>query len=334
MSDMREPFEEGHKPLAIFTSDWHLSGRVPVARNATSDEWEAVQVGYLTQMSDIQRILKNTPIFHAGDVFHKWNEPAETINWAIRHMPVIHAIPGNHDLPNHNYAELKRSAYWTLVEAGKIVNMRPFMSITHGTDVRIMAYPYGYTEDRSFFDHLKLEQGEKPGKCKFNVALIHAYVWLSGASHPGAREEDHVAAYGKALKGYTHAFFGDNHAAFETTTKNGPFIFNGGAFIRRRSPEINYEPTVTVLWGDGNMRRVRLDTSADRFEDVDRIDPFGLAEMGLDADELLTILADAAEAGISFVETVKRYIVENPNLKPAIRRLLVGAIEHMTEKRK
>ena len=42
------------------------------------------------------------------------------ISFAIRELPSCYAIPGQHDLPNHSYTDIQRSAYWVLVEAGII----------------------------------------------------------------------------------------------------------------------------------------------------------------------------------------------------------------------
>jgi hypothetical protein len=70
--------------------------------------------------------LGNPPIVYVGDIWDHYRQPPEAINWAIRELPKGYAIPGQHDLRHHNYEDIKKTAYWTLMEAGVILDMRPW----------------------------------------------------------------------------------------------------------------------------------------------------------------------------------------------------------------
>jgi DNA repair exonuclease SbcCD nuclease subunit len=106
--------------VACCVADLHLSERVPAARGESPAEWLETQANYLRQIDDIARSL-GVPVLIAGDVFDRWNAPAELINFAIDHMPTgVLSVPGNHDLPNHDLDQIERSAYWTLVRAGAL----------------------------------------------------------------------------------------------------------------------------------------------------------------------------------------------------------------------
>ncbi len=107
--------------LGIFVSDIHFSEVAPVARSCEPD-WLLAQKRYVDQLRSFQK-KHNAPIFIAGDVFDKWNSSAHLINHILVWIAGldIYAIPGNHDCPHHNYKQLGRSSYWTLVEANKLV---------------------------------------------------------------------------------------------------------------------------------------------------------------------------------------------------------------------
>ena len=62
-----------------------------------------------TEDEDIERGLYGPECLRAN-IYTKW---PELINWAIKHLPPMLAVPGQHDLPYHDYKELGRSAYAT-----------------------------------------------------------------------------------------------------------------------------------------------------------------------------------------------------------------------------
>jgi DNA repair exonuclease SbcCD nuclease subunit len=113
--------------IAILCSDIHLSERAPIAR-AVGQDWFTVQKRYLDQLRELKE-KHNAILIVAGDVFDYWKSSPELINFAIVHMPECYAVPGQHDLPNHNYNDLHKSAYWTLVEAKIIKHLDPYIKI-------------------------------------------------------------------------------------------------------------------------------------------------------------------------------------------------------------
>jgi hypothetical protein len=249
------------KVLAVFASDLHISETAPVARSCEPDWLKAVE----RMLVELQRLwcgLKRPPIFYCGDVFHKWNVGPEAVNLAMAQLPQGYAIAGNHDLPNHRYEDIKRSAYWTLVEANTVENLgpgevRPFDGFS------VQAFPWGSSvEPPKKHPDPYVERLPR-------VALIHDYCWTHGNEHPGAPLDKHVDAFAEKLQGYTAAFFGDNHSPHTTTwTKPRPLtIFNCGCLIPRRSPERHYRPRVGLLLSDGSVRENFLDTSKDLWLD-------------------------------------------------------------------
>lgn len=218
------------------------------------------------------------PVFIAGDIVHRWNEPVELVNFLLNHMPEAYAIPGNHDLPFHNYKDIDKSAYWTLVQAGKIRHMEPNTRVRvtdFPSPTWVRAFPFG-SEPEPLTDAI---QGH------YNIALVHHYVWEEGHAFPGCPQEDHVTHMRERLKGYSAAFFGDNHKGFYSgykalsKGKDMPII-NCGAFIRRKSDDMEYDPSVYLLRLSGRIERHLLN-APDKMEKVKEVEEGGIQKINL-----------------------------------------------------
>src|SRR3990172_3116798 len=101
------------QPIAILTADWHLSHKPPIFRS-TEPDWYAAMQRPLDEIISLS-VIHHCPVLCAGDIFHKWNSPPELINFVMSQADCTKlTIAGQHDLPNHNFREIERSAYWTL----------------------------------------------------------------------------------------------------------------------------------------------------------------------------------------------------------------------------
>ncbi len=299
--------------VAVCCADLHLSHKPPVARSAEPD-WYAAMARPLRQLDDI---VKNhdVPLIVAGDVFHKYNPTPELINWAIDNLPTMYAVPGQHDLPYHNYDERSKSAYWTLAKIGPITSLLP------GDDERIRGgvvlhgFPWGFpiTERKRFAG-----DGDK-----LHVAVSHQYVWQANYGYPGSPEDAHVSKRVMELRGGYHAaVFGDNHKGFVFGMES--IAVNCGCLIPRTIDEQDYAPSVWLLRGNGSFTRVPLDTSEDRWldrepDDAEREEDEGLTKFldelrGLDVERL------------DYREAIKRYLGDNEVVE-ATRCVLLDALE-------
>ena len=108
------------KIVAIVCADIHLSSKAPVWRSNEPD-WFAAMLKPLKQLVQLQAELE-CPVLIAGDIFDRWNASPELINFAMKYLPIVdtYAIPGQHDLPLHNYEDMEKSAYGVLKRAGTI----------------------------------------------------------------------------------------------------------------------------------------------------------------------------------------------------------------------
>ncbi len=199
MSDMRKSRQA---VVGILCSDLHLRLKAPPARSREPN-WLARVAEYLTELKSLSE-QHNAPVFCAGDIFDYWNSTPELINFAIKFCPHMFAVPGQHDLPHHNYSDIRKTAFWTLAIAGTITPLVPNKPQTIG-NVRAWGFPWNCAV-------LPLDAPKIEGV--IDLAVIHSYIWKKGASHPDADKTKHTAQYAKQLKGFDAAVFGDNHIHF------------------------------------------------------------------------------------------------------------------------
>jgi DNA repair exonuclease SbcCD nuclease subunit len=247
------------------------------------------------------------PVLCAGDIFDHWRSPPELINFALEHLPEMYAVPGQHDMPLHSMDDIKKSAFWTLVEAKKV------FLVTLGTTVGgvwIGGAEWG---------------GELPGVfagTEIKVALLHAYAWIQGKSYPGAPEANELGSYRKMLKGYDVAIFGDNHKGFLAECGKTQ-VMNCGTLMRRKSDEIKYRPQVGLLLSTGKIIPYRLDTQDDKIEVTEAVKK---AEVDTDLEQFLQGLTQLQNSRLDFVEAMKQ-VLEDRKPPRLVREMILEAMD-------
>lgn len=237
------------------------------------------------------------PICFCGDLFDRHNPPPEAINFAIENLPVMYGIPGQHDLPYHRYADIKRSAYWTLVEAGKVINLNPGEGVGTGM-LRLWGFPWGF----------EVTPLENPHSMAIEVAVIHSFIWTNTTGYEGAPEESRLSKWRERLRGYDVAAFGDNHKGF-ISTKGDTKICNCGGFIRRKIDEIGYRPGIGLLYESGKLERHYLDVSEDVF--AGESNQKGLHNNREKGNGFVTALGSLGDTAINFQQAIEQAMNQN-----------------------
>lgn len=324
------------QPIAITVSDVHFSPKPPSARSAEPDWFEAMDRPW-RQIKKLQKeysdsALDPIPILIPGDIFHHWNMPPELISFVMGVLPErVYAIAGNHDLYGHNYSELKKSAYFTLMKAGKITNLelgKP-LELTEGLPIplRLRGYAYPFNDE---INHCP-EANQSAALC-IEVALVHRYCWLpERGDHPQAKPEDRAERLQKSMKGFDVVLFGDNHIPFRLKGSPGdaynlPTLINCGCLIPRRSMEKDITPSAWLIYSDGSTGRVKLDCSADKWLDLQTIPEFATETMADFDNDFIDALGEMRDAAEKFITAVHRFM-DNNKIPPAIRKLVLGATE-------
>ncbi len=276
----------------------------------------------LDQLRDLQ-IKYQCPVLIAGDVFdggwqaHKC--PPMLINWVISLLPEkCYAVPGQHDLPHHRYEDVTNSAYWTLVAAGKIVDLAPQfpteVTTTGGRVLRLHGFPWGSI--------VGPPQEKGNGLC-IEIAVIHQYLWITGKSYTDAPHEQWLGHVKKHLKSYNVCVFGDNHIPFDMVTENTK-VCNVGGFMRRRLDEKYHKPSVGLLHSDLTITRHYLDISQDVFDDTPRE---GKRTSTIDPSELIDELKSLGDKVLDFTESLER-LRASGQIEDDVWEIILGALEN------
>jgi hypothetical protein len=237
--------------IAVLVSDLHLSDRAPSFRSVEKDWFACME----RQLGELDRLAKSfrAVIVCAGDVFHRWDPSPNLINFALKYLPFMYAIPGQHDLRNHNYSDVQQTAYWTMVETGRIVNVKPGLPCAV-EGALLHAFPWGF--DITPCKTTRPIDG-------LNVAVIHKYVWVKGKGYPGAPDDARLRRLAPSLRGYDAAAVGDNHMGF-LSSLGACAVLNCGGFMRRDSTQADYKPSCGLLRASGAIARHYFDVSQDR----------------------------------------------------------------------
>jgi DNA repair exonuclease SbcCD nuclease subunit len=299
--------------IALLIADVHLSERPPVARLAEPDWFEAMARPF----DQLERLREkyHAPVICCGDLFNQWNPSPRLINFALQNIPEMYSIAGQHDLRHHDYDSIEDTAYWTLVEAGKIFHLQKFdHPFHHNANVGVLGYSWGE----------ELKPIEKRSDV-LQVAVIHRYCWTRDHSYPNAPEDQQVSAYRNKLKGFNLAIFGDNHSHFYHETATKPSVYNCGCLIRRSINERKNEPAVGLLMSDGTVQWELLDCSADKWLDEDN-PAINVIEKALNMRGLIDELESLDHDSLSFLEQVERFCKAN-DVSRRTRKVILEAIE-------
>jgi hypothetical protein len=292
--------------LAILCADIHLTLRPPAAR-AGEPDWLAAQARPLEQLKGLA--ANQCPILCAGDVFDRWNAPAELINWAYDHLPYMRAIPGQHDLPFHSYEDVDKSAFKTLSLLGVIKELVEWQTILGGT---VQAFPWG----------AEIEPADGPPP---HIAVIHSYIWRKGCSYPGAPDESNIDGWAERLRGYDVAVFGDNHIPFSGRA-GACRVVNCGTLQRRKADE--HQPQVWLLHRDLTVEPVDIDISEDVFDGTTTATP---EKETADFSGFLEELNTLGTAALDFTTAVEHYL-ESHSVGGLTRAMLIRSLDHATQR--
>lgn len=311
-----------NRVVAVICGDLHLSHTAPVGRAEKGVAWYEVMERYLSELSSIALNANGyanppVPIFYTGDFFDRWNSPPELINFTLRNLPNGNAIPGNHDLPFHDYQSMSKSAYAVLEAAGKIRTMTDGPN-DFDRENRWCAWAFPFGRKLTALP-------SKYGNIGFkHIAICHKYIWKKGHSFPGSPESAHVNSVVTKLKGFDAAFFGDNHKGFiENFQQPGipSVVCNCGGFIRRKRDEQDYLPRVALLHNSGKVTLRYLNVGLDQFTEDHHLS----IHENISTAELLEYVQGADMHDADFREELVRHIAHLKN--PRVRSIILALLE-------
>lgn len=283
---------------AILTADWHIRATTPECRldDFLSAMWQKVEAVFSLAQTH------QCPILIAGDIGHRSQWP----NWLIekfihlinKYKVIIIAIPGQHDLPQHNLDLRHRSAYGILVEGKHI--QEPALN-----DWALIAgFPFG----------IRLKHSE------INIAMAHQMVIEGKPDWPG-QQAYNAAGLLKKFPEYRLILTGDNHKAFVIKYKNR-LLVNPGSLMRTTATQVEHKPRV-YLWNTekNKVELVYLPIDPDAV-DRSHIDSY-LAPQQQDKRIAAYVdrLNQSYELSLSYENNLEKHIQANNTISPVESRI-------------
>lgn len=283
---------------AILCADLHLRKDQPICR--IDNYWDA-QDRKLNWLRELQKIHNKCPILIAGDIFDNW-KPKELsdgyglVSWAIEHFPKnVIAIPGQHDLPNHNIDLISKSGYTALVKSGNIQNCSFIHTIEENTlneeYIKVSSFPFGST----------LNSIKKESKKGINIALIHQLV-TNDTKEVFIKGATYYSEIFKKMKGYDLIVSGDNHKTF-VQQYEGQLLVNPGSMMRMKANQIDHKPCVFLWFAEDNT----VEQCFFPIEE-DVITREHIEEKDNSIEEFTQMIKTSKKKIISFQENMKDYV--------------------------
>ena len=182
--------------------------------------------------------------------------------------------------------------------------------------IRLYGYPWKHPIHPPVFDFNGL-----------HIALIHEYIWKKGCHFPGAPRSQRVSKFTKALEGYDVAVFGDNHIGFIACAGECE-ILNSGNLIRQKIDQRHYEPFVGLILKDGSIIEYYINTSKDKFRDVDPMMEVLAMDQGVDVDEFIDQLNQLGDTVLNFEVAIEQYMKKN-KLRKGAKTILIEILEEL-----
>ena len=289
----------------IFGADLHIRPDVPVCR--TDDFLSAMGIK-LRHIMDLCE-LHNCPLVISGDVGNRPQWPNWLIEWyadiLYPYKQRILVIPGQHDLPDHSLAEIKRSAIGVLAAAGlvRILNPQSYYPIADGWKVAGFAY------------------GEEIKECgDANMAVIHKLVLEEEMWWAEGKGETAISILQKYPQ-YSLILSGDNHKPF-VTEYEGRLLVNPGSMMRSTAIQTDHKPRV-YLW---DAKENRVEPSYLPIEDGVVVRHH--IEVKEAKEQRMTAFVEHArkdfETGLSYEKNLEEYFLKNTEEEKVKKKVWVA----------
>lgn len=324
-------------PVALFCSDVHLSDKPPICRSEEPD-WFAVMDRVLRFISG-QCIKHDVPLVIAGDIFHTPRVSPKLEQMVIRLRNEIesknsgmrpwYAIPGQHDLPGHDYARVRESSFGVMEAAGVFHDLCVAEPRSIAEGFYFYGIPFGHDVPPEFV-------GDEKHTAR-RILVTHQMIYRGRAPFPGAPKEGNVRRVARKYSPFGIVVSGDNHDGFVEVVRHGQkqkqIVINCGSVMRRSVAEVDYVPRVFLLCSTGrgktkfSVEEILIPTESDVFTAQEEIiTPVEGVEY---MDDLIDMLRSGqVELGLNFQHMLETMLRDEP--KP-VADAVWGAVEQSTE---
>jgi len=187
------------------------------------------------------------PLVLGGDVFDKPRVATEVVNMAIMELLKaehgVFIVPGNHDLPYHQFSLVHESSLGTLLQ---IFPMVPQID-------RIQdAQPFGM---------------DRPTGAK--VVFTHQLVFRDESQRPAMAKGLTASELLDAFPDADWIFTGDHHAAWHYKARSGPNVVNPGCMLIHNAADIGQVAKCALIDIDaGSVEWIEIPDNPDNLTDI------------------------------------------------------------------
>ncbi|MBU2249715.1 MAG: metallophosphoesterase [Gammaproteobacteria bacterium] len=318
----------------IIAADLHLRLDRPRCR---IDDYLKAQAAKFAFLLELWQEYYLCPFIIAGDVFHHYRVSPELESWTIDQIrkarssedpPLsdecyssrLLAIPGQHDLPQHQSQLLYKSSLQVLNAAG-VIDLQDSPDELF-PDCVVHFFPWG--------EPIALPIRKEADT---QIAVAHTLVFDSPKGVPAdlaskalqfpiTSAEDLL----KKLPGYDLIIVGDNHKTF-VVEQDGRLLVSPGSMMRTTADQINHKPSVFLYWPvEHVLEQIEL-PCAPGTEVISREHIDQPAEVEAKAQAFVEMLRKDVEIGMSFRANLEAYLAANKvstDVKQAVWEALGG----------
>lgn len=298
----------------LLTADWHIRGDRPRCR--IDEDWIESQRQDIQAVVDIARREKVDEAWVLGDLFHQPRAATEAVNMVLvglkdlREVCPVYILPGNHDLPYHDYGNLEQSSLGIVLKSFPELQTREDPS-----GLTLAAAPFG-----------------------LDPVDPHSDVW---ATHQLTFENDETKppmAGGKIAQDLLDeapnvrvVVTGDYHRGYVYTGADGRRVITPGCLNIQAADMDDYKPHV-YIW----------DTATDQvtphylpINSVAIVTDYLAAEKERDKrmDRCLEVATAAASVALSFTDNLKA-AAEGPGVFPGVKGIINEILDHLNKDRR
>ena len=298
----------------LLTADWHIRGDRPRCR--IDEDWIESQRQDIQAVVDIARREKVDEAWVLGDLFHQPRAATEAVNMVLvglkdlREVCPVYILPGNHDLPYHDYGNLEQSSLGIVLKSFPELRTREEPS-----GLILAAAPFG-----------------------LDPVDPHADVWATHQLTFESAETRPTMAGGKIAQdlldeapGVQVVVTGDYHRGYVYTGADGRRVITPGCLNIQAADMDDYRPRV-YIWDTAtaqvtphylplNSAAVVTDYLAAEKERDERM------------DRCLEVATAAASVTLSFTDNLKA-AAEEPGTAPGVKGIINEVLDHLNKDRR
>lgn len=302
----------------LLTADWHIRGDRPRCR--MDEDWIESQAQDIRAVHNTALQEHCDEVWILGDLFHQPRCSTEAVNMLLRELGQIRndcgirILPGNHDLPYHDYGNLEQSSL------GIVLKSYPELtSQVVGLDLDVYARPFGHDDPA------------EASIMKSTIYCTHQLVYPNKEAKPLPDLPEPTAQdlLDKA-PGVPLIITGDYHHGYIYTAPDGRRVVTPGCLNTQAADLADYQPRVYVLDTTSMAVSEHL-LPANGEVAVDYL----VAERERDErmDRCLEVATSAASVSLSFTDNL-REAAARPETTPGVRGIINEVLDHLNKDRR